>query len=84
MSIGIISLLVLVVLVVIAIPILGRVMGEATRQDEDHSGDLPDDDNQREAESREDRDREGGDREGEDREGKSDRLYGDVRDFEKE
>ena len=74
MGIGIVSLLVLVVVAVIAIPILARVMGEAARQDEDHSGDFPEDKNEQEDESRED----------ESREGERNNRYGDVRDFEKE
>ena len=74
MGIGIVSLLVLVVVVVVAIPILARVMGEAARQDEDYSGDLPEDENNREGESGE----------GESSEGENSNRYGDVRDFEKE
>ncbi len=74
MGIGVVSLLVLVVVVVVAIPILARVMGEAARQDEDHSGDFPEDENEREDENRE----------GESREDEGNNRYGDVRDFEKE
>lgn len=61
--------MVLVIVAVIAIPILVRVMGEAARQDEDYSGDFPEDKDEREGESSED---------------ESDNRYGDVRDFEKE
>lgn len=73
MSIAIISLLVLVVVAVVAIPILARVMGEATRQDVDYSGEFPEDGKEREDENSE----------GENSEGENDR-HGDIRGFEKE